>query len=216
MVPAELRARLAADFAPVRPLPPVWARSLWVLPLAIVTILGAPVAFSVRGDAGQLGWLGSWGASLLQAGVGLAVIAAALRESIPGRAWSGRSVALWLALPLAVVVMVTMASWEASRVILRGDWWLVGGLCLTGSAASALPVVAMASVLAARAYPTRPAVAGALLGTGAGLMADSGWRLFCHFSEPAHVLSAHLGGVLLSVGAGCLLSTYLKAVDLRS
>lgn len=48
-------------------------------------------------------------------------------------------------------------------------------------------------VLAARAYPTRPVVAGALLGLGAGLMANAGWRLFCHFSEPAHVLSAHVG-----------------------
>jgi len=48
-------------------------------------------------------------------------------------------------------------------------------------------------VLAARAYPTRPVVAGALLGVGAGLMANAGWRLFRHFSEPAHVLSAHVG-----------------------
>jgi hypothetical protein len=74
---------------------------------------------------------------------------------------------------------------------------------------SALPAVALASILAARAYPLRPAVAGALLGLGAGLMADAGWRLFCHFSEPAHVLSAHLGGVLLSMCLGAVMAKRL-------
>ena len=48
----------------------------------------------------------------------------------------------------------------------------------------------------------RPLIMGVLFGLGAGLMADAGWRIFCHFSEPAHVLSAHLGGVLVSAMAG--------------
>ncbi|HUQ88064.1 MAG TPA: NrsF family protein, partial [Vicinamibacterales bacterium] len=64
--------------------------------------------------------------------------------------------------------------------------------------------------LAARAYPTRPAIAGALLGLGAGLMADAGWRIFCHFSEPAHVLSAHLAAVLMSTLIGSLAARYVK------
>jgi hypothetical protein len=94
-------------------------------------------------------------------------------------------------------------------VFLRGGWWLVGGLCFSGSAATALPVVALTSVLAARAYPTRPALAGAMLGLGAGLMADAGWRTFCHFSEPAHVLSAHLAAVVMSAAIGSLVSVRL-------
>ena len=67
----------------------------------------------------------------------------------------------------------------------------------------------MASVLAARAYPTRPALAGALIGLGAGLMADAGWRIFCHFSEPAHVLSAHLAAVVMSAVIGALVAVRL-------
>jgi hypothetical protein len=35
--------------------------------------------------------------------------------------------------------------------------------------------------------------------------------MFCHFSEPAHVLPAHLGGVALSAMAGAVLSIRLKA-----
>ena len=91
-----------------------------------------------------------------------------------------------------------------ARCLLRSGWWLVAGMCFAGSAATALPVVALASVLASRAYPIRPAVAGALIGLGAGLMADAGWRIFCHFSEPAHVLSAHLAAVLMSTAIGVL------------
>jgi hypothetical protein len=89
-------------------------------------------------------------------------------------------------------------------------WWGVGLLCLSGSAATALPIVALANVLAARAYPTRPLLIGVLSGLGAGLMADAGWRIFCHFSEPAHVLAAHLGGVVVSALAGAALAVTLR------
>ena len=202
--PADLRARLAADYQPVRALRSPWTRALAIVPLAALTLLAAPVAFNVRGDAATLGWLGVWGLSIAQSLVGVLIVGAALRESIPGRDWSRGAVALWLAIPIAGIVGVTLFSWEASQVILRGNWWLVAGVCFAGSAATALPVVALASILAARAYPTRPAIAGALLGLGAGLMADAGWRIFCHFSEPSHVLSAHLAAVIMSTIVGTL------------
>jgi hypothetical protein len=207
--PAELRARIAADYHAVRPLRPPWARTLSILPLTVVALFAASTAFNVRQDAPSLGWLGVWGLSIAQSLIGLIVVGAALRESIPGRDWSRGAIALWLAIPIATVVAVTLTSWEASPVLLRAGWWLVGGICFAGSAATALPVVALASTLAARAYPTRPAVAGALLGLGAGLMADAGWRIFCHFSEPAHVLSAHLAAVFMSTLLGALVAVRL-------
>jgi hypothetical protein len=209
-VPSELRARLAADYQPVRVLRPPWTRALAVLPLGAIALVAAPIAFDVRQDAGRLGWIGLWGFSLLQSAIGLVVVAAALRESVPGRAWSTRALLLWLTLPIVAVVVVTMASWQISPSMLRGAWWVVWGLCFSGSAATALPVVALASVLAARAYPVRPALAGALIGLGAGLMADAGWRIFCHFSEPAHVLSAHLAAVVVSTVIGSLLALRLS------
>ena len=65
-MPSELRDRLAADYQPVRALRSPWARALWVLPLALIALLAAPIAFNVRPDATRLGWLGVWGFSLLQ------------------------------------------------------------------------------------------------------------------------------------------------------
>ena len=64
---------------------------------------------------------------------------------------------------------------------LVGSVW---GICLPGTIVSATLVLAVAGWLAARAFPLRPRLAGALYGVGDGLIADSGWRLFCHFSHP--------------------------------
>lgn len=202
--PAELRARLAADYQPVRALRSPWTRALAIVPIAIVALTGAQFAFNVRPDAPSLGWLGVWGLSIAQSLFGLIVVGAALRESVPGRDWSRGAIALWLALPIVAVIAITLISWQASPVLPRADWWLVAGVCFAGSASTALPVVAFASILAGRAYPTRPAIAGALFGLGSGLIADAGWRIFCHFSEPSHVLSAHLAAVIMSTIIGAL------------
>jgi hypothetical protein len=209
-LPTDLRARIEADYEAVRPLASPLRRALSVAPFAILALIAAPVFFNVRSDADRLGLSMTWGASLFQTVLGFIVIIAALRESVPGRGWSSAALAAWLMAPSTLLIAVTLASWQASQIPLQRGWWVVGLVCVSGSAATALPIVALANVLAARAYPTRPAIAGLLLGVGAGLIADAGWRLFCHFSEPSHVLSAHLGGVALAALAGAVLATRLK------
>ena len=149
-VPSELRARLAADYHPVRALRSPWTRALAILPLGLIALLAAPIVFDIRQDAPRLGWIGLWGFSLLQSAIGFVVVVAALRESVPGRGWSRGALALWLTLPIAAIVAVTMTSWQFSPALLRGQWWVVLGMCFSGSAATALPVVALGSVLAAR------------------------------------------------------------------
>jgi hypothetical protein len=209
-LPSSLRARIQSDYAAVRPLPSPPVRAIWILPFAVLALLAAPAFFNVRSDVDRLGWTLSWGASVIQVVLGFIVITAALRESVPGRGWSPQAVAAWLVAPLVLLIAVTLVTSQASEVPLSRGWWLVGLICVSGSAATALPIVALANVLAARAYPTRPSIAGLLLGVGAGLMADAGWRLFCHFGEPSHVLSAHLGGVALAALAGAALAVTLR------
>ena len=209
-LPTRLRARVQADYAAVRPLPSPCIRTAWLLPLALLALVAAPAFFSVRADAVRLGWTMTWGVSGLQVVLGFIIVAAALRESIPGRAWSAAAVIAWVAASVVLLIAATLATWEVSPISLRREWWLVGLVCVSGTVATALPIVALANVLAARAYPTRPAIVGLMLGVGAGLMADAGWRLFCHFSEPAHVLSAHLGGVAVVALAGSALALTLR------
>ena len=209
LIPADLRSRLEADFTSVRPLPPPWRRTLFLLPFAALALVAAPTWFDVRVDADRLGWMSGWGFSLLQVVLGLALTTAGLREAVPGREWTVRTLAAWLIGPLVLVAIVTWISWSASPIPLRSGWWSVGLVCFGGSLATAMPAAAMASVLAIRAYPIRPEVTGVLFGLGAGLMADAGWRMFCHFSEPAHVLPAHLGAIIASAMVGLALTRTL-------
>ncbi len=65
-----------------------------------------------------------------------------------------------------------------------------------------MPALLVAALLAARAWPLRPVVAGALYGMGCGLVADAGLRLYCDYSVPMHVLLAHAGARLGVILAG--------------
>jgi hypothetical protein len=55
-----------------------------------------------------------------------------------------------------------------------------------------------------------PQIAGALYGAGAGLLSDAGWRLFCHYSDPLHVLPTHLGAVVAATLLGALAGRLLR------
>ncbi len=208
-VPPRLRAAIAADLAPVRPIPPPIVRALWITPLALLVLVAAPLAFERR-DLEALGWTWSWGASAVQIVAGLALAAAALRESVPGRSWSRSMLVALLGVSVLVETVITLGSWQASPVLLRSMILPIGLTCLASSAITALPPTVLTSVLAVRAFPTRPAIAGMLAGVGAGLMADAGWRLFCEFSEPSHVLPAHLGGVVVAGLIGALFTRWLS------
>jgi hypothetical protein len=210
-IPPALRARLLADYRAVRPLPHPWARALSFAPFALLALVAAPWWFELRMDHARLGWFQSWGWSIAQSLAGMVLVAAALRDAVPGRTWRSGQLALWLALPAGLVIVVTWTTFGLSPITLRGarPLLVVGAMCFAGSLATALPGAALAAILAIRAFPTRPAVTGLLGGLGAGLMADAGWRLFCHFSDPAHVLSAHLGGVLAAGACGAVLARRL-------
>jgi hypothetical protein len=204
MMNERLRAQIVADLSPVRPLAPPFQRTLAIVPFALLVLAAAPIVFNFR-DLAPLGWMWSWGASLAQTVVGLGVIALALRNAVPGREWSTTAMAMLVVTIVAFFTAITVATWSANPVDLTRSWWQIGAICALSSATSALPVVVLAAVLVVRAFPLRPLMTGAIAGVGAGLIADAGWRLFCHYSEPAHVLAAHFGGVLLASAAGALL-----------
>lgn len=193
--PAALRQAILADLRPVRPLRRPWVRALLLLPPAILLLLGQPLALGLRGDAPALGFGLLWGLSALQALAGVVLIGAALREAVPGRTLAGAG-ALMLALALAWTVAVTLLTWGASATVAPpgrvATFWKI---CFGGPVVLGLPVLAFALLLGARAFPLRPALVGGLAGMGAGLITDSGWRAFCHVSEPSHVLLAHVAAV---------------------
>jgi len=82
-------------------------------------------------------------------------------------------------------------------------YWMV---CFRTPLVLGVPAMIVALVLAFRAYPTRPAVTGALAGLGAGLLSDGSWRTFCEVSDPVHVVSAHLASVAALTLLGIVLA----------
>ena len=200
--PDALRLRIAADLEPVKPLAAPWRRTLWLAPIAVALLIGFTAVLGLRGDAPALGLTMTWGASAAEMCLALALCAAALREAVPGASLPRRVVGASVLLTTLAILAMTWITWTVSptRVPARIATW-VWQVCFGATIAAALPPLALAGWLTARAFALRPALTGALYGLGAGLMADAGWRLFCHFSHPAHVLGAHL----LAVAVVCVL-----------
>jgi hypothetical protein len=202
-IPDALRTAIEQDLGPVRPLPPPGRRTLPLVPFAALLLVASVALFGRRLDAPALGVVLTWGASTLQAGVGLALIWAALREAVPATVLPRRLAWGLGATVLVVVLATTWVTWLASPTTIRpGAALMVWRICVTGPLLAALPAFAAAALLVARAFPIRPWLAGALYGLGVGLMSDAGWRLYCHFSDPVHVLGAHTFAVVLLTAAG--------------
>ena len=209
-IPAALRAAVAGDLRPVTPLPPPQLRLVPVVPLALLLLVASVFAFGLRRDAPALGSVLTWGVSTLQMVLGLTLVALALREAVPGTTLSRRALGIAIGTATIAVLTITWMTWSASHTrvaAVSADF--VWRVCFGATILSALPALAVSGWLVARAFPLRPRIAGALYGLGSGLMADAGWRLFCHYSEPAHVLSAHLGGVFVSMLIGVALAVRL-------
>jgi hypothetical protein len=208
VLPPELRTIIARDLRPLTPLARPLRRALNLAPIALALLVAAALVFGLRRDAGRIGLLLTWGASTLQMLIGLALVVGALREAVPGTTLPRRIVGAAFGTAAIAVLTITLMTWATSPTLIApGLATYVWGICLTGSIVTALPALAVAGWLTARAFPLRPRIAGALYGVGAGLMADAGWRLFCHFSDPAHVLGAHTAGIVITAGVGVVVAS---------
>jgi hypothetical protein len=207
--PALLRDTVRGDLRPVRPLRSPVQRAFWLLPLAAATLACAVLVFSLRRDAPALGWTLTWGASLAQVLIGVWLIVLALRDAVPGRQLNTRALATAIALVLGFSAALTIQTWRVSPIGIRTAWALITTECFVGTWLTALPLLFGAVLLVSRAFPTRPWTTGLLAGLGAGATADAGWRLFCHFTTPGHVLLSHTAGMLAAGLAGALLARVL-------
>ena len=202
-LPPALRTAIERDLRPVQSLAPPSRRVVPLVPMGVALLLASVLAFGVRADASILGLILTWGASILQMALGLVVMTAALREAVPGSALTRRTIAVIGGTVLFVVLGITWATWWTSPTTIRpavaGYVWRI---CVAGTVLSALPALFLSSWLVTRAFPLRPRLAGALYGLGAGLLADAGWRLFCHYSDPAHVLGAHSLAIVIAILLG--------------
>jgi hypothetical protein len=206
--PKDLRDAVKRDLRPTRPLRPPLVRALVLIPIAVAIVLSVPGLRFFRSDLQAIGFVKAWGFSFGQALAGLVIIAAALRESIPGRGLSRRAIATAIATGLAIPVVLLAVTASAFNVGPEPGRALDEGVgCFRASAISAIPALIAAAILAARAFPLRPALAGALYGLGCGLIADAGLRLYCEYTVPEHVLFGHGGAILGAMAVGAVIAS---------
>ena len=215
-VPPDLLAAVGRGLRPVKPLVSPARRVLALLPLGLVLLVAIPAFWGLRANFSSLGFAVAWGLSGLQALAGLLIVGVALREAVPGRELSGAAVIATVAAAVVLFVGLTLVTERVlPSAVPPGIWGRYAWECFWMAAVSSVPGLAAAAWLAARALPTRPAVAGAIYGLGAGLMADAGVRLFCWVSAPAHVLVAHGGAILLLMAAGAGAATAVERLKAR-
>jgi len=210
MIPTAVLDEVRRDLRPVRPLPAPLVRALVVLPVGLALLAGLPLFWGLRRNIGELAPWASWGLSGLESLAGLLIVGAALSEAVPGRRLSARAVTATLfAGALVPITLTLVTSWlapaeESPAVRIR-----FAIECFDQIAVWAMPAVAVPAWLAARAWPERPAVAGAFYGLGTGVMADAGARLFCWVSSPLHVLLSHGGAILAVTICGAVVATLI-------
>jgi len=205
--PKDLRDAIERDLRPTRPLRSPWMRALVLTPIAVAIVLSVPGLRFFRSDMTAIGFLRSWGFSFGQALAGLVIIAVALRESIPGRGLTRRVIAATIAVGLLIpfgLLAVTASAFDVGPA--PGHALEEGIGCFRVSAISAIPALIAAAFLAARAFPLRPGLAGALYGLGCGLIADAGLRLYCEYTVPEHVLFGHGGAILAAMAFGAIVA----------
>lgn len=197
----ELIAALASA-----PLPPAPAAGR-----AAVLLLGA-------GLAGIALYLGSMGVrpdllAALSAPVTLAktllplvllavALPAALRLTRPGAA-----VRLWpLAVPLALsLLLVVLAALSAPPgQILRLVIGQTAVKCLSSITLLSLVPIVLATLVLRRGAPTRPVLAGAMVGLAAGACAAAGYALTCGEDSPLFYVTWYGGAILAATGLGAL------------
>lgn len=214
----DLRSALAADAAPVKPLriaprlvPPA---VLAVLVLATVMLS----LFGLRTDIAQLGNLWLFVPSVLELAVALMLIGVGLREAIPGL--GGHRTMMWMGVAIGgmmQIVTAVLTHWRSPGPHVPAATSLGAvALCLLMELLLALPLLVIGFRILGQGLSTRPVRGGVCIGIGAGLAADSLWRMFCPVADLEHVFRAHLSSVVVAVAIGALVGSVWDHLRLRA
>jgi hypothetical protein len=219
--PEALMRAIAQDLKPVRPSPQPLHLALRMVPLALLVSSVILLAIGPRQDSGILGPLLTWGASAAQFVLAIALVWIAAHESIPAGRLPRQMVYSAAVAAFLVVVSVTLLTFSTSPVTatlrvpprinetLRDSPWIMGFACGIGSTLAGGILVLFFSWVFRNSLATRPTVAGALYGAGAGLAINAGWRIACPFSTPWHALGAHGAAIIATAILGALIGRFL-------
>ena len=193
----KLKAEVARDLTPVRPLRPAWVRALILLPCVLLSFALLALVYGPSWETSGL----VWAMGTFQVLVAYGILWIGLREAVPGEG-PGAPALGFAALVATVAVCASSALLKALRPVGgTAGWDGFSFYCFKVELLLGLPVVVLGFWLAARGYPLRPAVAGVLGGLSAGLAAAGVWSLYCPYNNLAH-LASHIGPTIPVALAG--------------
>ncbi|HYE84756.1 MAG TPA: NrsF family protein [Vicinamibacterales bacterium] len=205
--PPPYRDRIVSTLSPVRPLLPPMRRVWLLMPLGILLAASGPLISGGRGDLSNYAPLLTYGALVLQSMLGLWLLALGFREAVPGRSVSTPVLAVAAMLTGVMVASITLLTNAASPTVTpAGREWRDWIECVMWPATLGAPFMIAATLMAIRAFPTRPAIAGGLCGLSAGVLSEAGWRLSCWISDPLHIVESHGLAMIALTAGGALLA----------
>jgi hypothetical protein len=194
--------------------------ALETAPISLLVSSLILLAIGIRGDSGILGPLLTWGASAAQFTLAIVLVWIAAHESTPaGRLPRGTVYSAAVA-ALLVVVAITVSTFSISPVgsTLRVAGvvrvvppWIMDLACGIGSTVAGGILVLLFTWVFRNSLATRPTVAGALYGGGAGVAINAGWRIACPYPTLRHALGAHGTAIIATVLLGALIGRFLGA-----
>ncbi len=222
--PEALMRAIAQDLRPVKPSPRPFRLALRTAPFALLVSSLVLLAVGIRGDSEILGPLLTWGGSAAQFTLAIVLVWIAAHESTPARRLPKGTVYSAALAALLVVVAITLSTFSISpagstlRVVgaLRVPPWIMDLACGIGSTVAGGILVLLFSWMFRDSLATRPTVAGALYGAGAGVAVNAGWRIACPFSTLRHTLGAHGTAIVATVLVGALIGRFLRARRIHS
>jgi hypothetical protein len=211
--PEALLEAIARDLSPVKPSPLPFRLVLRMAPLAVMVSSLILLLVGVRRDYEVLGQLLTWGASVAQLGLSIILVWVAARESTPANRLPKNVVYFVAAATALAVVTVTWLTFSSSAASApsRVSPLFMGLACGIGSTIAGGILVGLFSWVYRNSLATRPAVAGALYGAGAGVAINASWRLACPVSDLWHALGAHGTAVIATAILGALAGRILAA-----
>jgi len=222
--PEALMRVIAQDLRPVKPSPRPLRLALQTAPFALLVSSLVLLAVGIRGDSGILGPLLTWGGSAAQFTLAIVLVWIAAHESTPAHRLPKGTVYSAAVAALLVVVAITLSTFSISPVgstlrvagALRVQPWIMDMACGIGSTVAGGILVLLFSWMFRDSLATRPTVAGALYGAGAGVAVNAGWRIACPFSTLRHTLGAHGTAIVATVLLGALIGRFLRSRRIHS
>jgi hypothetical protein len=211
--PEALLKAIARDLSPVKPSPLPFPLILRMAPLAVTVASLILLLIGVRRDHEVLGPLLTWGASVAQLCLAIVLVWMAAHESTPANRLPKNVVYFVAAATALVVVAVTWLTFLTSPASgpFRVSPLVMGIACGIGSTIAGGILVGLFCWVFRNSLTTRPAIAGALYGAGAGVAINASWRLACPVSTPWHALGAHGMAVIATAILGALAGRILAA-----